>query len=101
MKLNPQFALTFNGTCEAAFRRYEQCLNGTITFMLTWGNSPEAADVPADWGDKIDHATLKVGDTVILGGDQPAGRYDQPKGFELVLPMDDPTRGRTCFPGAG
>ena len=32
-KLNPQFALSFNGTCEAAFRCYERCLNGTLTFV--------------------------------------------------------------------
>jgi PhnB protein len=97
MKLNPQFALSFNGTCEAAFRCYERCLNGTITFMLTWGNSPSAADAPADWGDKIYHATLKVGDIVIMGGDQPPDRYDQPKGFELVLPMDDPLAAERVF----
>jgi PhnB protein len=90
MKMNPQFALSFNGNCEAAFRCYERCLGGTITFMLTWGNSPSAADVPADWSAKIYHATLKVGDTVIMGADQPVDRYDQPKGFELVLPVDDP-----------
>src|SRR5204862_2024577 len=60
MTLNPQIALSFNGTCEAAFRCYERCLNGTITFMVTWGNSPSAAEAPADWVDKIYHATLKV-----------------------------------------
>ena len=97
MKLNPQFSLSFNGNCEAAFRCYERCLNGTITFMLTWGNSPTAAEAPAGWGTKIYHATLKVGDIVILGGDQPAERYDQPKGFELVLPMDDPLAAERVF----
>ncbi len=89
MKLSPQLALSFNGTCEAAFGCYERCLNGTITFMLRWSDSPNAGAAPADWGDKIYHATLKVGDVVIMGGDQPPDRYDQPQGFQLVLPMDD------------
>ena len=71
MKLNPQFALSFNGTCEAAFRCYERCLNGTITFMLTWGNSQSAADAPADWGEKIYHATLKVGTSRPTGTSSP------------------------------
>ena len=97
MKLNPQFALSFNGNCEAAFRCYQRCSGGTITFMLTWGDSPSAADAPADWSAKIYHATLKVGDTVIMGGDQPADRYDQPRGFELVLPMDDPLAAERVF----
>jgi PhnB protein len=97
MKLNPQFALVFNGNCEAAFRCYERCLNGTITFMLTWGNSPSAADAPAGWGTKIYHATLKLGDTVIMGSDQPPGRYVQPMGFEVVLAMDDPVAAERVF----
>ena len=43
MKLNPNIALSFNGQCEDAFRCYERCLNGTITFSLTWGDSLMAA----------------------------------------------------------
>lgn len=97
MRLNPQFALSFNGNCQDAFRRYERCLGGTITFMLTWGKSPSAADAPPDWGDKIYHETLKVGDIVILGGDHPPARYDQPRGFELVLPMNDPLAAERVF----
>ena len=97
MRLTPQVALSFNGQCEDAFRCYERCLGGTITFMLTWGNSPNAADAPADWGGKIYHATLTVGDIVILGGDQPPDRYHQPMGFELVLPLDDPLAAERVF----
>ena len=97
MKLTPQLALSFNGNCEAAFRCYERCLNGTITFMVTWGNSPNAADAPVEWADKIFHATLQVGDIVILGGDQPPGRYNRPQGFELVLPMNDPAAAERVF----
>jgi PhnB protein len=101
MKLHLQFALSFNGHCEAAFRRYERCLNGTITFMVTWGNSPAAAEAPPEWGAKIYHATLKVGDTVIMGGDFPPDRYEPPKGFELVLQMDDPIAAERVFKELG
>lgn len=97
MTLTPQFALSFNGTCEAAFRCYERCLNGTVLFMLTWGGSPNAADVPADWRDKVFHATLKVGDVVIMGGDQPPDRYHRPQGFEVVLPMNDALAAERVF----
>ena len=34
---------------------------------------------------------------MILGGDQPPYRYNQPKGFELVLPMDDPLAAERVF----
>jgi PhnB protein len=43
---SPQVALSFNGDCEAAFRRYAECLDGTIAYMLTWGQSPVAGEAP-------------------------------------------------------
>jgi PhnB protein len=89
MKQNPQISLSFNGDCEAAFRFYERCLDGTLSFMLTWGDSPMAAAAPAGWAGKIAHATLKVGDSVIMGSDVPPERYQAPRGFEIVLPMND------------
>ena len=89
MKLNTTISLMFNGQCEAAFRVYERCLNGSIAFMLTWGDSPAAVDAPPGWEAKIYHATLRIGETAIMGGDMPANRYNPPKGFSLVLEMDD------------
>jgi PhnB protein len=97
MKLNPHISLAFNGQCEAAFRFYEQCLNGTVAFMLTWGDSPMAADAPPGWDAKIAHATLEIGDAVITGSDVPPDRYEQPKGFEVVLQMDDSVAAERVF----
>ncbi len=97
MKLNPHISLAFNGQCEAAFRFYEQCLNGTIAFMLTWGDSPMSAGAPPGWNAKIAHATLKIGDTVITGSDVAPAGYQQPKGFEVVLQMDDPVAAERVF----
>ena len=97
MKINPQLALQFNGQCEEAFRHYERCLEGTITFMMTWATSPAAAEVPVEWGPKIYHATLKVGDTAILASDQPSDRYQRPTGFDIVLQMEDPVAAERVF----
>ena len=97
VKLTPQISLGFNGQCEAAFRFYERCLNGTISFILAWGNSPAAADAPPDWASKIYHATLKIGDGAITGADLPPDRYEQPKGFQIVLQMDDAMAAERVF----
>jgi hypothetical protein len=35
MTLNPCINLSFDGRCEAAFKFYERCLNGKISFMPT------------------------------------------------------------------
>ena len=49
MTLNPQISLAFNGQCEAAFKWYEQALDGTIVSLFTWGQSPMAGDGPPGW----------------------------------------------------
>lgn len=97
MKLKTTISLMFNGQCEAAFRVYERCLNGSIAFMLTWGDSPAAVDAPPGWEAKIYHATLRIGETAIMGGDLPANRYHPPKGFSLVLEMDDAQTAERIF----
>jgi PhnB protein len=85
MTLNPCVNLSFDGQCEAAFKFYERCLNGKITFMLTWGDSPMAKDAPPEWGGKIVHATLAVGDTRLQGSDAAPGGYESPRGFVITL----------------
>jgi len=95
MKLSTQ--LTFKGQCEAAFKFYERCLGGKITFTLTWGNSPMANQAPPEWHEKILHATLEVGDNVLAGCDVPPGQYEQPKGFSVLLAADDPLDAERIF----
>lgn len=89
MNLTPHISLAFNGQCEAAFRLYEQCLGGTISFMLRWGDSPMAAEAPTGWEQKIAHATLMIGNLGIAGSDPPPARYEQPQGFQILLNMAD------------
>ena len=47
MRLTPNLA--FGGQCEAAFKFYERCFGGKIVFMLTYGKSPMAEQVPPGW----------------------------------------------------
>jgi PhnB protein len=85
MTLNPCINLSFDGQCEAAFKLYERCLNGKISFMLTWADSPMAKDAPPEWGSKIWHATLVIGNFRLQGSDPAPGSHEFPKGFVLSL----------------
>jgi PhnB protein len=89
MPIEPRISLTFNGECDDAFTLYRQCLGGTITFRLTWGDSPMAGQAPDDWRDKILHATLKVGGSAFSGGDVLPGGYQRPQGVQIQLNLDD------------
>jgi PhnB protein len=94
MQVNPY--LSFNGQCEAAFRLYEQCLGGRLGTIFRYGGSPMANQVPADWQDKVMHATLAIGDQVLMGGDV-LDLYQEPTGFSLSIQITDPTEAERIF----
>ena len=62
--------LNYRGNCEPAFRFYEQHLGGRISGIVRHGEQPNP-NVPADWKDKIVHARLELGGTVVMGADIP------------------------------
>ena len=95
MQINPY--LNFNGQCEAAFKFYEQVLGGKITFMMTWGEMPGADQFPAESHKLIMHATLSVGDGVLMGADSQPGHYQQPKGMNVSLHLKDIAEGERVF----
>jgi PhnB protein len=97
MKLNPFLSLSFNGQCEAAFKFYERCLGAKIAFMLTWGDSPMSAEAPPGWGEKILHGRITIGNTDLVGADALPKTYEQPKGFAVLLNVDDAVEAERIF----
>jgi len=95
MQLNPY--LLFNGQCEAAFKFYEQVLGGKIEAMRTHAGTPAEEHVPPEWRDKILHAFMTVGDTVLMASDAPPERYEQPKGIYVSIRVKDPADAETIF----
>ena len=95
MQLSPH--LNFNGSCQAAFKFYEKCLDAKITFMMPYEGSPVADHVPAAWCKKILHATLAVGDDVLTGADAPPDQYQKPQGFSVTLGIRDPADAERVF----
>jgi PhnB protein len=95
MQLNPY--LLFNGNCEAAFKCYERVLGGKIISMAPYEGSPAAGQVPPDWRNKIIHARLTVGNTLLMGSDPPPDRYEAMKGFSVTLGFDDPAEAERIF----
>jgi PhnB protein len=95
MKLHPH--LSFDGQCEAAFQLYARCFDGHILTMLSYGNSPMAEQVPPEWRGRIVHATLAIGDCVLTGADALPGQYEKPRGFQVLLSIDDPVDAERIF----
>lgn len=90
--------LIFDGRCEEAFRYYEKCLGGKITFLSKWGEHPGAAEnMPACWGEKVLHATLTVGERALAGADAPPPHYSKPQGFYVIFETSEPAEAERVF----
>ena len=64
------FYVNYRGTCEEAFRFYEQQLGGKI-LGITHHNEMLNPNIPKEWGEKVIHAQIKIGASVLMGADVP------------------------------
>ena len=77
--------VNYRGSCEEAFRFYERHLGGRITGMVRHRDQPNPAS-PAGWSEKILHARIEIGSTVLMGADIPAA--DPMRSAYLALSLD-------------
>ncbi|MGB8170128.1 MAG: hypothetical protein WCF18_21675, partial [Chthoniobacteraceae bacterium] len=62
--------LFFGGKCTAALDYYAKHLDAEMMFQMRYSESPEPPPpgmVPDGWGDKIMHATFRIGSSVLMG----------------------------------
>jgi PhnB protein len=64
---------------------------------MTHRESPIADQVPSTWGDRVLHARLVVGDTVLMASDSPPEHYAKPAGMHVSLQVDDPAEADRIF----
>jgi PhnB protein len=69
MRLDPY--VNYRGTCEEAFRFYERELGGKVTSIARHSEMPNP-QIPADWKNKVLHARVEIGNSVLMGADVPS-----------------------------
>jgi PhnB protein len=89
MRLNT--FLNFGGNCEAAFRFYEQHLNGSITMMMRRAESPAPSETWSGWEQSVQYAIMNIGETELMGSDVPPARFQPMRSVYLSLTMADST----------
>ena len=77
--------VNYRGRCEEAFRFYEQHLGGKISQIVRHADVPNP-NIPADWRDKILHAHIDIGTTVLMGADIPTA--EPMRSAYLTLTLD-------------
>jgi len=95
MQLNPY--LHFNGNCEEALKFYEQTLGARIDGLQRFAGSPAAEHAPPEWGDKVLHARLRIGNDILMASDAPPEHFAPPKGFSLSISLSDIAKGEQIF----
>ena len=98
MKLNPY--LTFNDSCEAAFKYYAEHLNGTIVDMMRVGDAPPMEDGAAyDKPDNIMHAMMTIDGVTLMGSDamERYCPYEKPQGIAVALHVDSAAEAERVF----
>jgi PhnB protein len=88
--------LNYAGNCREAFRFYEQHLGGRITMMMTHGQGPNAANVPAELKEAILHARIEIGNTVLMGADIP--KAEPMRSAYLTLTVDTEQDAERLYP---
>ena len=63
--------VNYRGTCEDAFRFYEQHLGGKIKDLVRHKDIPNP-NIAADWKEKVLHAQIQIGNSVLMGADIPS-----------------------------
>lgn len=61
--------LTLDGTTLEAFGFYAEVLGGTIEFSQTFGDSPMKDSIPAEFHNRVMHATLNLPDGKLMASD--------------------------------
>ena len=62
--------VNYRGTCEEAFLFYQQHLGGQLAGIMRHADQPNPA-IPDDWKQKVLHARIEIGATVLMGADIP------------------------------
>ena len=95
--MNIQPYLTFSGRSEEAIEFYKRALGAEVAMLMRWTDCPDKSMCAADNGDRVMHASLRIGETTMMMSD---GLKDAPldfKGFTLSLDAKDEADANRLF----
>jgi len=90
MQIQPY--LFFNGRCEEAIEFYRQTLGAEVTMLMRFQDSPEPPApgmIPPGSEQKVMHASLRIGDSVVMASDGHCNGKPDFQGFTLSIALPD------------
>lgn len=95
MKINAY--LYFDGTCEEAFKFYENVLGGKIEAIIRYDEMPEGRTLPPESAKSVMYTKLTVGDNVLMGSDAPPPYFLKAQGVAISITVDTPSEAKRLF----
>lgn len=89
--------LFFEGRTEEAISFYQEVLGAQVEFLTRYKDSPEPEQVPPGGEEKVMHATIRVGETILMMSDGHCSGEPRFNGFALSLPASDVASARRMF----
>ena len=84
--------LLFDGRCEEAIEFYRSALGAEVTMLMRNKESPEPPPpgmLPAGSENKVMHASLRIGDSVVMASDGHCQGKPRFEGFSLSITVPD------------
>jgi PhnB protein len=80
--------LNYGGNCAEAFRFYEEHLGGKIGMMMTYDQMQGQSDMAMQMKGKVLHASITIGDTVLMASDVPPDRFQPVRSVYIRLNVE-------------
>ena len=89
--------LNFQGNCAEAFALYTKVFKAANPFQITYGDAPKGSPVPPDWSGKVMHASIPVGEGLLMGCDAPPDKSTPLGGFQVSVETKDEAEVRRIY----
>jgi PhnB protein len=101
MQIQPY--LFFDGRAEEAIEFYRRAVGAEVQMLMRYKESPEPPQpgmVPPGWENKVMHASLRIGETVVMASDG-CGEKANFEGFSLSLSVPNEVEAERLFAALG
>lgn len=92
--------LFFGGRCEEAIDFYRAVLGAQVTMMMRFSESPDPPPpgmVPPGSENKVMHAAVQIGETMVMASDGNCGGTTNFQGFSLSISVADEAEANRVF----
>ena len=99
MQVQPYLFL--EGRCEEALAFYRGALGAEVTMLMRFKESPDPGMVAPGTGDKVMHASFRIGETTVLASDGRCQGSASFQGFALSLTVPNEAEAERLFGALG